>query len=264
MTVGAFEPLWIDAAQRRLYAALHRPAQTPARAAMLLVPPLLHELPRARRLLTEMATSFAMQGIACLRFDFYGSGDSDGGGEQVDFASMQLDIGAATQSLRAWCGVHDVGVLALRGAALPVVSWVKAGGGASRVVLWEPVLDGAAWLSELERQDAAERASTSRYPMRRGSASVPADGQLMGYLASERLRRDLSGTDVACGDSGVRVPVWVVAKGEVTGVPVQRSFALPGDAPSIGGAARMDVSVFMTAGLQRVVDALAEALLEER
>lgn len=263
MTVGAFETLWIGAPPRRLYGALHRPPQPTSRLAMLLVPPLLHELPRARRLLTEMATSFAEQGIACLRFDFFGSGDSDGDGEQLDLASMHADLDAAAHALRAWTGAARVGVLALRGGALPVLSWLQAGGDASRAVLWEPVLDGACWLREIERLDAAERASDKRYPLRRGAAVLPVDDQLMGYPASERLRRDLAGLDVACAGASMRVPVWGASNGEVEGLSLERAFPLPRDTPSIGGAARMDVSVFMTAGLQRVVDTLAQALLVE-
>ncbi len=263
MTVGAFEPLWIDARQRRLYAALHRPAQPTSRLAVLLVPPLLHELPRARRLLTEIASSFAAQGIPCLRFDFFGSGDSEGDGEQLDFESMRRDLDAAAHALRAWTGAARLGVLALRAGALPVSSWLEGGGDATRLVLWEPVLEGPAWLRELEHLDAAERASDKRYPLRRGAAVVPEDDQLMGYPASRQLRGDLADAEVACAGAPMRVPVWVASNGAMEGLAVERWFPLPEDTPSIGGAARMDVSVFMTAGLQRVVDALAEAWLAE-
>lgn len=263
MTVGAYESLWIGSRPRRLYAALHRPPQPTSSLAMLLAPPLLHELPRARRLLTEIATSLAEQGIACLRFDFFGSGDSEGDGEQLDFASMRGDLEAAAHALRAWTGAARVGVLALRGACLPVLSWARDGGDASPVVLWEPVLDGPAWLRELERLDAAERASESRYPLRRGAAVLPVDEQLMGYPASSRLRADLAAADMACMGGLLRVPVWAVSKQVPDLLPKARVLPLPEDTPSIGGAARMDVSVFMTAGLQRSVDALAQALLAE-
>ena len=76
---GDWDPHWIGDASHRLYAALHAVPGTPT-TGIVLVPPLLHELPRTRRFLTEIASELAKTGLPSLRFDFQGTGDSGGGG----------------------------------------------------------------------------------------------------------------------------------------------------------------------------------------
>ncbi|MBF6024301.1 hypothetical protein [Lysobacter niastensis] len=269
MTVGVWEPFWLGAGEQRLYAALHRANLPSPRLGLVLAPPLLHEQPRSRRLLTELATALAQEGVPCVRFDYFGTGDSDGSGEQLDFASMRRDLQFAADSLIARGGVERIGVLAVRGATLPVFSWLRGGGAANLLVLWEPVVDGESWLAELETRDAMERRSPLRYPT---AAGAPPNGvssddlQLMGYPVSTQLRRDIAQARVI--DDGVRAfpRCWSVLREDADMLPVtcERVFRLPTDTPLIGGAVSMDASVFVTPGLQRVVDELAQALRKER
>jgi hypothetical protein len=262
MSVGAWEPCWLGATDRPLYAGLHRPALPSARCGVLLAPPLLHEQPRSRRFLVEVASGLAALGLPCLRFDFFGTGDSAGGGEQLDFATMRADFDIAAEALRARAGVARVCVLAARGAALPLFAWLGAGGAPARVVLWEPIVDGLGWLNELEREDALERRSPKRYPLGRGIQVVNGDDQLMGYPVSQRLRRDIAEA-APQGDPGL--PLWAVLRRDARTLPIrlERVFTLPADAPAIGGATRMDATVFVSPRVQRVVDELGGALREE-
>jgi len=268
MTVGVWEPFWLGAGEQRLYAALHRSKSSSPRLGLVLAPPLLHEQPRSRRLLTELATAFSEAGVPCLRFDYFGTGDSAGGGEQLEFATMRRDLQHAAEALKVG-GVDRIGVLAVRGAALPVFSWIREGGMAKLLVLWEPIVDGQGWLAELETRDAIERRSPKRYPIAAGALPPGVTGddlQLMGYPVSAQLRRDIAQSGVA--DDGVHaVPrCWAVLREDSDMLPItpERVFKLPAEAPLIGGAVSMDGSVFITPGLQRVVDELGRALREER
>src|SRR4249919_3243970 len=152
-----WEPFWLGTPSRRLYAALH-PAAEASTTGVVLVPPLLHELPRSRRFIAEVASELATVGLPSLRFDFLGTGDSSGGGEELDFASMHVDLDLAVAALRERTGATQVALLAWRGAALPLRGWMERGGAADLVVLWEPIIDGAGWLQELVGADAGERA----------------------------------------------------------------------------------------------------------
>ena len=67
MSMGDWQPLWLGAPSRQLYAAFH-PTPSVASTAIVLLPPLLHELPRSRRLLTEVASELATMGLPVLRF----------------------------------------------------------------------------------------------------------------------------------------------------------------------------------------------------
>ena len=119
MSVGGFEPFWLGPSSRRLYAALHRAAGE-ASTGVVLVPPLLHELPRSRRFITEVASELAALGLPTLRFDFFGTGDSSGSGDALDFASMHIDLGLAVAALREQTRIARLVLLSWRGSALHV------------------------------------------------------------------------------------------------------------------------------------------------
>lgn len=263
MSIGDWEPFWLGPASRRLYAALHS-ASMASDTGVLLVPPLLHELPRSRRFVAEVANELALLGLPCLRFDFYGTGDSGGSGEELDFGSMCHDLDLAAAALREHADVRRLVVLAWRGSALAVQDWLRQGATADLVVLWEPVADGAAWLRELVASDAAER--TQRPPPRRGVPRLtdPADGQLMGFPVSQRLRSDLAR---ACIASGVRddAPVWLVVRSEAANLPIDiaRILHLPANAPVFNGSAAMDATFFLTPPVRDLLIELGQGLRVE-
>lgn len=263
--IGICEPQWLGDQTRYLYASLHGSAVPGARLGVLLVPPLFHEQPRSRRLLTEVASGLAAIGLPSLRFDFYGTADSAGNSDQADFSSMCVDIDIAAHALRTKTGVERVAVLAWRGAALPVARWLREGGKAAVVILWEPILHGAEWLGELEREDAAERCSTERYRMGPGISKPAADRQLMGLAVSQTLCRDIAAAHVT-GDESAEARYWAVLRPSASppAMPLEHVFDLPADAPTFGGSTRMDAGLFVTPRLKRVADELGRALLEVR
>ena len=255
MSVGVWQPLWIGDASRSLYAALHCAVLDPAanaRVGVLMAPPLLHEQPRSRRVLVEIASRLAELGLPCLRFDYFGTGDSAGTGEQHDFASIHADLDAATQALRETTGVRRVALLAWRGAALPAWSWV-GGNDVAAIALWEPVVDGAAWLTQLEAGDRAER--ESRYG---ASASCPEDGFLMGFPTSPRWRADVAASRLS---TPTALSTWTIARddGVAHALPAQRRFELPPDAPRFDDGIGIENAMFLSRKLFGVVDALGGA-----
>ena len=264
MSIGDFEPFWLGAAPRHLYAALHG---APGATGVLLVPPLLHELPRSRRFLAEVAHEFAEMGFPCLRFDFHGTGDSSGDSDALDFASMQRDLDLAAEALRTRTGVARIAVVAWRGSALAVQEWLARGGRAQAVVLWEPIWDGASWLRELIGTDAGERAE--RPPPRHGIPRIsdPADGQLMGFAASPRLRSDLQRSrlheDIAASANGA--PVFALVRADLQTLPVEvaRVMRLPANAPSFDGGAAMDAAFFLTPAVRDLIVELGLVLRRE-
>lgn len=265
MSIGIWEPYWLGDRDRQLYAALHRPASMRGSTAVLFAPPLLHEQPRSRRFVTEVASGLAALGLPCLRFDFFGTGDSAGASEQLDFDSMSADLSLATRALRQRTGAERIAVLAWRASSLALWHWALGGGVASRLIFWEPLSDGAQWLAKLEHDDAGERCSPDRYPLMHGQGAVAGDRQLMGFTVSQQLRGDLSSARLAGNGRLGDVPLWAVLRpGEPEPpLPISRSFALPASAPEFGSSTRMDATMFVTPRLQQVVDELGRALVAE-
>lgn len=261
MSIGPWQPFWIGEPERHLYAALHRPESAQPHLGVLLVPPLLHEQPRARRFLTDVASAFAANGIAALRFDFFGSGDSAGDAAQMRLTTLREDLECASSALRAHAGVTDVVVIAWRAGALAAWDWLHHGGAASLLVLWEPIRDGRDWLTELERADADERVSPERYTARRPMRSDASDGQLMGYAVAPALREAIAEVSIVTVDR----PVWLLDRsapgaGAGSRIAPARHVVLSDDAPQFGGSTRMDESLFMTPRMEQFVSELALAL----
>lgn len=264
MNDDAWHPDWIAQGGRRLYAAFHPAPMGPhtGRTGVLLVSPLLHEQPRGRRLLSQLAGRMAAHGLDALRFDFYGTGDSGGTGLEADLDSMAEDLSLATAYLRER-GAERVVVLAMRGGTLPVSHWLKRGGACDAMVLWEPIVDGAAWLGELEHADACELRSRDRYPQRRGEP-VPSDPeQLMGFDVSRRFRDGLSGASFS-RDASMRQPTWAVLRRgvELPALQLVQRMILPDATAGFGESTRMDGAMFVSPRLQPMVDELAATLRE--
>ncbi|MBS0437019.1 MAG: alpha/beta hydrolase [Proteobacteria bacterium] len=148
-------PLYIGAPGRRLYACLH-PAESAGSAAVLLCPPFGFEMVRAHRLLRVLAERLARNGIAVMRFDPYGAGDSLGTDEQLDLTGWQSDVLTAHEHLAAWSGRSRIVWMGLRLGANACMLAASANPPAlRRVVLCEPILDGRAYLGELRRRHVA-------------------------------------------------------------------------------------------------------------
>lgn len=264
MSLGPWQPLWLGVAQRQLYAALHRPAVLEPVRGVLLVPPLLHEQPRSRRFIAEVASAFAAQGVAALRFDYFGSGDSAGRSDELLLSTMQEDLHVAAGALRAQAGVSSVAVMAWRASALVVWDWLRHGGTASELILWEPIVDGDEWLADLVRADAIERCSPSRYTAQRHRIVDASDDHLMGYAATQAMRDAMAGVSITLATTPA-APVWLIERTDKldscsTRIAAARTVALPVDAPQFGDSTHMDESLFMTPRMDQVANELALAL----
>ena len=264
MSLADWEPFWMGPASHRLYAALHGVAGVPS-TGVVLVPPLLHELPRSRRFIAEVASELAAIGLPTLRFDFHGTGDSSGTGDDIGFASMHRDIDQAVAALREKTGIRRLVLVGWRGASLVLRGWLDRGGSADLVVLWDPIVDGGYWLQELMHGDVGERAV--RPPPRRGIPRLtdPSDGQLMGFPASPQLREDLARTHLGGGTRRGDVPVWAIVRAGVADLPkdIARVLQLPENAPVFNVGAAMDATFFLTPGVRNLIGELGQAVFEE-
>jgi pimeloyl-ACP methyl ester carboxylesterase len=162
----------------------------------------------AFRAFRVLAARLARAGFHVLRFDYLGTGDSWGAAQDASVEQWTSDVHCAIDELRMSRGVSDVSVVGLRfGAALAALA--AAAGGVDRVVLWEPVTDGAAYL-------AAQRAlheSWMREERRNGRSAPAGDDEILGYEMPDSLRRGIERIDVASLARIERTPVHVVTQG---------------------------------------------------
>jgi alpha-beta hydrolase superfamily lysophospholipase len=187
----------------------------PARRAVLLCPPLGQDHIRCHRLYRQLANALAGEGIAALRFDYYGTGDSAGASADVDWERCVADIATAAAELRRRSGAHRVIAFGARlGGSLAMAAAEVAH--FSGLVTWDPVLDGEVYVSRLDAMQLALRQDKQRF-MRPRSASDVAE-QWLGFATSERLRRQISKLRLA----PATVPMLVLDS--IGGRPVGEAF----------------------------------------
>ena len=123
----------------RLYGVVHRPSGAP-RGGLVICAPFGEEAKCAYRPLYEMADLAAARGWAVLRFDYLGTGNSEGGFEDFTLEQAQRDLQAAVAYLREQ-GPESIGILGLGlGASLALEP--AAEGAADFLVMWQPIADG--------------------------------------------------------------------------------------------------------------------------
>lgn len=157
---------------------------------------------RSHRVYRQLADALAQQGIAALRFDYYGTGDSAGDSDEVDWARCLADMVAAAGELRARSGcTRLIGFGARLGGSIALNAAATAR--LSELLLWDPVMDGGQYVAALDVLQDALRVD----PMRFGEPRTREDaaGQWLGFPVGACLRRQLDTWRAAPPPMPVRV-----------------------------------------------------------
>lgn len=117
---------------------------------VLICNPFGQEAIRCHRLLKVLADRLARSGFHVMRFDYFGTGDSDGDDIDGDLASWIGDVCNADHELRERSGCPRSSWFGLRlGASVAAMASSKVSDALQRLVLWDPIVYGALYLDEL-------------------------------------------------------------------------------------------------------------------
>lgn len=171
-----------------LFGIYHAPA-IPARRALLMCPPLGQDLIRCHRVYRQLAQALAAQGVAVMRFDYYGTGDSMGDSASVDWERCVADAVVAASELRARAGVDRVVAFGARlGGSVALAAADRAR--FVEAIVWDPVLDGGDYVAALDAMQSALREDGERFTRPRSHADVAA--QWLGFDVGDHLRGQLA------------------------------------------------------------------------
>jgi len=148
-------PFFMDAATGRRFCIYHPPSsKTACQGAIICVPPFGEEMNKSRRISANLARTLASAGFGVLLIDLLGCGDSSGELKDATLAIWKQDIAMA----KAWIE-RQVGVTAslwgLRLGALLALDFARSSHSIERLVLWQPVLHGKSYLTQLLRTHLA-------------------------------------------------------------------------------------------------------------
>ncbi|WP_233842637.1 alpha/beta fold hydrolase [Dyella sp. 2HG41-7] len=174
--------------ERALFGLFHASGAT-ARKAVLLCPPFGQDQIRCHRLYRQLAQALATEGIAVLRFDYYGTGDSAGDSVDMDWQRCLADTVVAADELRARSGADRVFAFGARlGGSIALAAALQAR--FAGVVAWDPVLDGRTYAAQLDIMQSALCFDDKRFMVPREAADAAA--QWLGFAISERLRQQIT------------------------------------------------------------------------
>ena len=168
--------------KRKLYGAFSPPvAGRGGGAPVLLCYPFGQEHIRAHMAFRQLGNLLSRGGRGVLRFDFFGTGDSAGSLAEADLSIWSQNVETALDELKALTGATHVSVVGLRLGALVAAGVVEARRDVEALVLWDPVLDGPRFLTEMEEQKTGE---------------VGDEWWVNGFPLSGKFRKSLEGADL--------------------------------------------------------------------
>ncbi|MGH7130027.1 MAG: alpha/beta fold hydrolase [Planctomycetaceae bacterium] len=148
------EAFYFGPAGAELFAVYH-PARDPgAEILTILCPPLFAEGMRTQLAMRELGISLAEAGQHVLRFDYRGTGDSAGTLAGIRLSDWCEDIRAVMREGMEISGAPRVNLVGVRAGALFLCCALQGQPPVDKVVLWDPVLSGTAYVGQLRRIQA--------------------------------------------------------------------------------------------------------------
>jgi len=178
---------------RQLLGIYHEPkaARASGDSAVLICPPIGLEFLRTHWVLRQLAAHLTRAGAHVLRFDYFGTGDSEGDGSEGRIEHWLGDIQAADRELREMSGVSKVTVVGLRLGATLAAKAIATGAIKARVaVFWDPVIDGRSYLAGL---NAMQDQKVGNWLFARGP--LQAD-EILGFPFPAELRDKIEALDL--------------------------------------------------------------------
>lgn len=152
------KPHFFGTATAPLYGVYDEPRTTVQDPpAVLACYPIAGEYMRAHRAFRQLTNLLTRSGAHVMRFDYFATGDSAGDPGDMSVARWTEDIGTAVQELQELCQADRVALVGLRfGATLALLAG-EQDAAVEHVVLWDPIVDGASYVEELEAKHLAEQ-----------------------------------------------------------------------------------------------------------
>lgn len=199
--------LWFGPEERPLFGWMHSPADGRARGAVVLCPALGLEGVCSHRAYRQLAERLAETGIAALRFNYDGTGDSAGGeGDPGRVKAWMASVRAAVELVRG-AGARRVVVVGMRVGATIAAADLAQHGGVDGLVLWDPCASGRTYLRE---QRALGLMSIGASSSDDGSVEVP------GIVYRAETVEELSELSIAGTEGSLAERVLVLTRPERT------------------------------------------------
>jgi exosortase A-associated hydrolase 2 len=191
-------PLFFGHGARRMF-GVYTPASagtTTQPRAVVLCHPWGQEYLRAHRSMAQLAVMLSDAGFHVMRFDYFGTGDSNGDMKEADVEGWIDDVMAAIQEIQDTTGAERVRLIGLRlGASLAAMAAARHPDEVEALVLWDPVISGGSYLQELLATEAWTAHGTVGAPVR--SARDGGGHEVLGFPLTAELAEGIRRVELA-------------------------------------------------------------------
>jgi len=196
------ESLMLDSERGPLAAMLHCGKAREPKAVFAFCNPAFEERKSAYRCFVDAARVLAGKGMAVIRFDYFGTGDSSGDHAETDLPAHLEGIRLAMQTAGERFGRCRTGLLGLRlGAVLAALAASNGTIDPDLLVLWEPVLNGRLMMATERKRQLVRKMMTAKEAVEAGDKGETAAAEsaarqcldLEGYGVSTQFRDELEG-----------------------------------------------------------------------
>ena len=199
----AAQPFFLGDGAERRFCLFHAPAGSECKGALLYVHPFGDEMNKARRMAALQARALAALGYGVLQLDLHGCGDSAGDFADARWEGWKADLAAGVAWLQQRLQL-PVGLWGLRIGALLALDYARsAPQPPAQLLLWQPVLTGAGFLTQFLRMRMAKEMMNDDKGAGGGTAALRASLQagaaleVGGYELAPALAVALDGLDAA-------------------------------------------------------------------
>ena len=189
-----------------------------------------HEYARAFRNLQQLGILLAQAGFDVLRFDYAGTGNSQGEADQLTITQWTNDLRAVVEHASRLPGVTKVNAIGVRlGASLLVdaalhatENKIKHIGHLEHLICWDPIVDGEKYLRTIAGFHRSELTGLTRFLSSRGSG----DFERLGYPWPRALIEGVCGIRPSCFERPSAKRCWMISsEGQSLEQPLDHSDA---------------------------------------
>lgn len=240
-------PLLFGSSERQLLGVYTPALPLPRRRGVVICPPLGQEYIRSHRTCRILASRLAEQGRDVLRFDYFGTGNSGGEVEESSISGAIADTLSAIEEIKDLAAVRRVTLVGLRAGALIATLAASQSKAVDKLVMWDPVSDGRAYVQDEIHSGAPQGANGDR--------------EAQGFVFNRALQDELSLFSLADLDASPPDVLIVVSedkpehrklKRRVEDVGASVEFECLESPPSWTEVADLGVGAVPTAALRRI------------
>jgi len=145
------EAFYFGTTSQKVFAIYDAPAGGAGQVLTVICPPLFFDHKRTQMALRALSVALAANGQHVIRFDYRGTGDSSGELELVTVSDWIEDVANAVREGCEIAAPNVVRIVGVRAGALLACKSMGASAVVQRIVLWDPVTDGADYVQALQR-----------------------------------------------------------------------------------------------------------------